>query len=112
MRHVTALLIPPGALLPALALALALSFALGGPSFARDITLHKTSADEMKAACTKAGGRFSQGPHSYDCGTDCKGGPGTDCIVHCTDDQKCTAQVLGGRRPRSVAEALTKPTRH
>ncbi len=100
MRHLTALLILTGAL------------ALGGAAHARDLTLPKTGADELKSACAKAGGRFSQDPRGYDCGTDCQGGPGTDCIVHCAARQKCTAQVIGGRRPHSVAEALSKPARH
>lgn len=100
MRSLTALLILAGAL------------ALGGAAAARDLTLPKTTADALKTVCEKAGGTFSTGPHSYGCGTNCQGGPGTDCIVHCAADAKCTAQVIGGRRPRSVAEALTKPERH
>ena len=68
--------------------------------------------DERRAAqdaCAKAGGKFSQDAKSIGCGTNCQGGPGTDCTVYCPTDQKCTAQVIGARRPRSVAEALTKP---
>jgi hypothetical protein len=86
--------------------------ALGGPSRARDITLHKLSVDEMKGACEKAGGRFSQDPGGYGCSTNCTGGIGSDCIVTCKPDGKCIAQVIGGRRPHTVAEALTKPERH
>jgi hypothetical protein len=86
--------------------------ALGGPSWARDITLHKMSVEEMKGACEKAGGRFSQDKGGYGCTTNCKGGPGSDCIVNCRADKKCIAQVIGGRRPHSVAEALQKPERH
>jgi len=100
MRHLTALLILTGAL------------ALGGAALARDLTLPKTSPEAMKSACDKASGTFSQGANGYGCGTNCQGGPGTDCLVDCTADQKCSAQVIGGRRPRSVAEALTKPERH
>jgi hypothetical protein len=100
LRHSTALLILIGAL------------ALSAPSSARDITLPKTSVEEIKSACAKAGGRFSQDAGGYDCATDCQGGPGTDCIVHCKAGQRCVAQVIGGRRPHSVAEALTKPARH
>jgi hypothetical protein len=71
--------------------------------------LPKTSPDALKSACDTAGGKFSQGSMGYGCGTDCKGGPGTDCIVHCfPGKKKCTAQVIGGRRPHSVAQALTK----
>jgi hypothetical protein len=88
------------------------TLAVGGSALARDITLHKTSAEELKTTCDKAGGRFSQGPKRYGCGTNCHGGPGTDCIVSCGPDEQCVAQVIGGRRPRSVAAALTKPGRH
>ena len=101
MRTVTALLVLTGAI------------ALGGPAMAKDITLKKTGAEELKSVCDKAGGKFSPGAKFYGCGTDCHGGPGTDCIVSCAPDGKCTAQVIGARRPKSVAEALTKPeTKH
>ena len=72
-------------------------------------TLPKTNAEQLKSACDKAGGKFSQDTKSIGCGTNCQGGPGTDCTVYCPIDQKCTAQVIGARRPHSVAEALTKP---
>ncbi len=76
------------------------------------MTLPKTTADALKSACDKAGGKFSQSATLYGCGTDCAGKPGTDCTVTCSADKKCTAQVVGGRRPRSVADALMKPGRH
>jgi hypothetical protein len=85
------------------------AFAYGGVALAAETTLPKTNAEQLKDACTKAGGKFSQDSSGYDCGTNCQGGPSTDCTVHCVADQKCTAQVIGARRPRSVAEALTKP---
>jgi hypothetical protein len=88
------------------------SLALSGASLARDITLPKTTAEELKGTCDKAGGKFSQDHNGYGCGTNCQGGPGTDCIVFCKTDRKCVAQVIGARRPHSVAEALTKPARH
>ncbi|MCK9919673.1 hypothetical protein MXD81_62155 [Microbacteriaceae bacterium K1510] len=97
MRHLTALLILTGAL------------ALNGAALARDLTLPKTSTDQLKSACDKAGGKFSQDAKGYGCGTDCAGAPGTDCTVFCPADTKCTAQVIGARRPRSVADALTTP---
>jgi len=101
LRHLTALLILTGTL------------ALGGLALARDLTFPAMNADALKSACTTAGGKFSQDASGYDCGTDCKGGPGTDCVVHCAAGQKCTAQVSGGgRRPHSVAAALTKAARH
>ncbi|AXK83577.1 hypothetical protein DW352_25455 [Pseudolabrys taiwanensis] len=97
MRHLTAVLILTGA------------FALSGAALARDLTLPKTSSDQLKGACDKAGGTFSQDARGYGCGTDCAGKAGTDCTVFCSADNKCTAQVIGARRPRSVADALTKP---
>ena len=100
MRHLTALLVLTGVL------------ALNGAALARDLNLPKTNTEVLKSACDKANGKFSQDAKGYGCGTNCLGGPGTDCIVHCEADQKCTAQVIGARRPKSVAEALTKPTRH
>jgi hypothetical protein len=108
VRPITALVIPAGAL----ALGLALSLTLAAPASARDLTLPKTTADQLKAACDKAGGKFSQGESLYGCGTDCAGKPGTDCTVNCSADKKCNAQVIGGRRPRSIADALMKPGRH
>ena len=99
MRHLTVLLVLAGAL------------ALNGAALARDMTLPKTSAEALKAACDKAGGKFSQDAKIYGCGTNCQGAAGTDCTVNCTADQKCTAQVIGARHPRSIAEALSKPTK-
>jgi hypothetical protein len=99
VRHLTSVLILTGI------------FALNGVATAGEVTLPKTKVEDLKNACTKAGGRFSQDAKGYDCGTDCHGKPSTDCTVHCTADQKCTAQVIGARRPRGVAEALTAPER-
>ena len=99
MQHPIALLILTGAL------------ALSGVAVAKDLTLPKTSADAIKSACDKAGGKFSQDDRGYGCGTDCHGDPGTDCIVYCKAGEKCTAQVIGGRRPHSVAAALTSSLR-
>ncbi len=100
MRNPTVLLILIGAL------------GFGAPSFARDIHVHKTSVEALKSACEKAGGRFSQDKGGYGCATNCKGGVGSDCIVTRKADQGCVAQVIGGRRPHTVAQALTKPERH
>jgi hypothetical protein len=104
MRPITALIV--------LTAALVLFLAPGTPSLASDVTLPKMTPEQLKAACDKAGGKFSPGTPIYGCGTDCQGKPGTDCIVSCSAGQKCTAQVVGGRRARSVADALTKPGRH
>lgn len=98
MRSTTALLI----LCALLALA---------PAQARDITFPKMSADQLKAACDKAGGKYSEDATGIGCGTDCQGKPGTDCTVFCPANEKCTAQVIGARQPHNVADALTKPAR-
>jgi len=100
VRHLISLLILTGIL------------AQSGAAFAEESTLPKTNAEQLKSACAKAGGKFSQDAKGYGCGTDCHGGPSTDCTVYCPIDQKCTAQVIGARRPRSVAEALTKQEGH
>jgi hypothetical protein len=84
----------------------------GGPASANDIHLRKSSADEMKSVCGKVGGNYSQDAHGYGCGTDCKGKPGTDCVVYCKTDDQCTAQVIGARRPTSLESALQAPARH
>jgi hypothetical protein len=83
-----------------------------GQALARDITLRKHTAAEIQSACEKAGGKFSQDAKGYGCGTDCHGGRGTDCTVFCPTGARCVVQVIGGRRPHDVAQALTKPERH
>ena len=102
MRKLTALLVLSGTL------------AFCGPALARDIHLRqKMSAADLKQVCEKVGGHFSQGEKRYDCGTNCKGGIGTDCIVSCAaDTQRCIAQVIGGRRPHNAEQALVKSSRH
>ncbi len=101
LRYLTALLVVSGTL------------AVSAPSLARDIHLHiKMSAAALKETCDQAGGSFSQGPKRYGCGTDCRGGTGTDCIVTCEPGHLCIAQVVGARRPRTVAQALKAPGKY
>ncbi len=100
MRHLTIALILIGIL------------GISGPSLARDITLRKHTPAEIKTACEKAGGKFSQDAKGYGCGTDCHGSRGTDCTVFCPTDARCVVQVIGARRPRHVLDALKKPERH
>ena len=52
--------------------------ALAAPCLASDIHLPGQTADQIKAICDKAGGKFSQDQNGYDCGTDCQGKPGTE----------------------------------
>src|SRR3954452_24995589 len=82
--------------------------ALGaGLVLAAEVNLQKLSAEEMKAVCEKAGTSFSEDKSCYVCGTDCKGGRGTDCTVFCpTSGKRCTAQVMGSRRPKTAGQAL------
>jgi hypothetical protein len=82
------------------------------PSFARDMALKKYTADEVKSVCAKVGGSFSQGEAIYGCGTDCHGKPGTECTVNCSADHKCIAQVVGGRRPHDLEQALQASGKH
>lgn len=82
------------------------------PSLANDIPMHKHAADEIKTVCVKVGGSFSQSAGTYACGTNCHGGPGTDCVVFCKADQNCDAQVIGRRRPTSLLSALQAPARN
>ena len=87
---------------------LTVTLGLTGPSVAREIHLKKQTIDQIKSVCDKVGGKFSQDSRGYGCGTDCKGGPGTACIVYCPTDHRCIAQVIGARRPHSVQSALEK----
>ena len=79
------------------------------PALAADVHLPKQTAEEMKSVCAKAGGKFSQDANGYECGTDCHGGPGTDCVVFCKTGEKCVAQVIGARRPKNALSALQAP---
>jgi hypothetical protein len=100
VRHLTATLILIG------------SIGLGTSALARDIYFAKQTPEALKAVCDKVGGRFTQDPGDYECATDCNGKPGTACTVFCKPDQKCVAQVTGGRRPHTIESALQKPTKH
>ena|SRR3974390_3485144 len=80
---------------------------LASPSGAAEVNLKKSSADELKMLCQKVGGAFTQDNSGYGCGTDCRGGKGTDCTVYCpSTDKRCTAQVEGARRPKTFEQAL------
>jgi hypothetical protein len=74
---------------------------------AAEVSLQKSSADELKAVCQKVGGSFSTDNSGYGCGTNCNGASGTDCTVFCpTSGKRCTAQVTGARRPKTAELAL------
>ncbi|MGA7519726.1 MAG: hypothetical protein WBW28_22635, partial [Pseudolabrys sp.] len=62
-------------------LILAATFDLSGSSVASETTMRKSSAEELKSVCDKAGGSFSQDASGYGCGTNCEGKPGTDCVL-------------------------------
>ena len=78
-------------------------------SLAGDVHLPKQTAEEIKSVCAKVGGKFSQDANGYECGTNCHGGPGTDCVVFCKAGEACVAQVIGARRPKNVLSALQAP---
>jgi hypothetical protein len=80
-----------------------------GSSLASEVPMHKHTVEEIKSVCDKTHGSFSQDAQIYGCGTDCHGGPGTDCIVSCKADQTCVAQVIGARRPTNLLNALQTP---
>ncbi len=87
-------------------------FSLGAsyPASGAEVRLQKQSPDQLKSVCQKVGGSFSQDSSGYGCGTDCRGGSGTDCSVFCRTTGGCTAQVIGSRRPRTVEQALQPST--
>jgi hypothetical protein len=87
------------------------TFAVSNSALANEVSMHKHTAEEIKTVCDKVGGKFSQDAAGYDCGTNCHGGSGTDCIVSCKTDQPCFAQVIGGRRPTTLLNALQVPDR-
>lgn len=86
--------------------------ALSGPALARDMSLPKQTVEELKAVCGKVSGDFSQDSNGYACGTDCHGKPGTACTVFCKAGEHCVAQMLGGRRPKTITDALAPPAKH
>ena len=68
------------------------------PSYARTFELHQNvSHGQLQSACNAAGGSFSDAPDGsgYACGTNCKGGPGTNCYVACDNGGKCTGVTPG-----------------
>jgi len=85
-------------------------FGLSVSSFGRDVSIGKHTAEEVKSVCDKAGGKFSQDATGHYCGTNCHGGPGTDCVVGCKTGQTCIAQVIGSRRPTTLVNALETPS--
>src|SRR4051812_38368281 len=83
------------------------SLLLPGLSLAAEANMKPYTIEEVKAACEKAGSSFSQDNGGYGCGTDCRGGKGTDCTVYCpTNAKRCTAQVGGSRHPKTIEQAL------
>ena len=83
-----------------------------GSSMASETTMHKSSVEELKSVCDKAGGSFSQDASGYGCGTNCQGKPGTDCVLACKNSEKsCFAQVPGRARPTSPLNALVRSPR-
>ncbi len=85
------------------------TIAVTGSALSNEVSMHKHTAEEIKTICEKVGGKFSQDAAGYDCGTNCRGGPGTDCVVGCKTDQPCVAQVIGSRRPTNLLNALQVP---
>ena len=83
-----------------------------GSSMASETTMRKSTAEELKSVCDKAGGSFLQDAGGYGCGTNCQGKPGTDCVLACKNSEKgCFAQVPGRARPTSPLNALVRSPR-
>ena len=83
-----------------------------GSSMASETTMRKSSVEELKSVCDKAGGSFSQDAGGYGCGSNCQGKPGTDCVLNCKNNEKsCFAQVPGRTRPTSPLNALVRSPR-
>ena len=69
------------------------------PSYAKLISLAQhVGKGELQSACDAAGGEFSNAPDGSGgcgCGTNCKGGKGTNCYVACDSGGKCVGQTPG-----------------
>lgn len=75
-----------------------LSLSIASPSYARTFDLtQNVSHGQLQSACNAAGGTFSDAPDGsgYACGTNCKGGKGTNCYVACGNDGKCVGSTPG-----------------
>jgi len=80
-------------------MALILAVLVGtSPSYAKLISLtQNVSHSQLQSACNAAGGQFSDAPEGggYACGTNCKGGKGTQCYVACDSGGSCVGQTPG-----------------
>jgi hypothetical protein len=73
-----------------------------GEALAKTVAMHNHGADEIKSACTNAGGEFVQDSGGYACSTNCHGGPpgsGQVCVVSCKSDHTCLGEVPGRQGP-------------
>ena len=83
-----------------------------GSSMASETTMRKSSVEELKSVCDKAGGSFSQDAAGYGCGSNCQGKPGTDCVLNCKNNEKsCFAQVPGLFAPNKPFECTVRSPR-
>jgi len=77
-------------------------------AFARSVRISGThSASEIKGACDKAGGTFTQDSGGYGCTTNCTASYG--CTVGCTNKGKCTGDVPLRGRPSGTLGGILHP---
>jgi hypothetical protein len=66
---------------------------------AKKLQIGTHTAEELRNVCYQTGGAFSQDSTGYRCQTNCRGGPGTQCVIACKNDNTCSAQMPGRSRP-------------
>ena len=88
--------------------AFAMLFFISDAAWARLVQLGNHTAGQIKAACDKAGGTFTQDSGGYGCGKGNCDGKGGLCSVGCTNGGKCTGLVPGriapGKSPLGVLQ--------
>jgi len=80
--------------------AIAIMFGIEPSLATKLVPMQNHTSDEIKSACGKAGGDYTETPDGgYGCSTNCHGGSGGDCIVACKKDHSCTGAVPGRAGP-------------
>src|SRR4051794_35235681 len=72
------------------------------PAASTEVKMGKHTSSEIKNACDKAGGTYTEDPGGYGCATNCHGGPGGACVVGCKSNHQCTGEVPLRTTPASV----------
>jgi hypothetical protein len=83
----------------------ALAFA-SNQAFARLVSISGTHGkSEIRSACGKAGGVYSEDPGGYGCTTNCSGG---QCTVGCKNNGKCNGSVPGRTQPSHTLNGILR----